>query len=196
MMVNLLWTCFCYSSAIVFGLCLLPTSCDSFVAQRRTTVERVVTTRRLQAQLPTETTAQLLLGDKSCGAHSLMQLLLTTTTAAMATTDDTGMQDAFQDEISWADGPVRIMGLAFVTVILLLTGLKVVVDQTDTAIKKVLADSEEALKRYHPQRWAKIEEELQGFTGDDRYQKLIAIMESLEEQEPELMSQVKDRINV
>jgi hypothetical protein len=189
-----LWS---YSSALVgVGLHFLVVARtgDAFVIQRRVPVVTSASAAAVYSACKAPSFLKALpealrLFDAGCAIRS-SQLLLTE-----ATGDNELLQDAFQDSISWTDGPVRTLGLAFVAVVLLLVGYKALIESMDSAIVQVVTATEVVLKRYHPQRWAKIEEELQGLTGDDRISKLIDITDRMEEQEPELWSQVKGQLD-
>ncbi|CAB9506788.1 expressed unknown protein [Seminavis robusta] len=107
---------------------------------------------------------------------------------------DIPLENAFQDSISLTDGPVGILAGVFVLFIVLAVALKAVMGQMDSAIEKVLADFETTVKAYYPERWEKIEEEeLKGLAGDERDVQLLKVMEQLQVQEPEFMTQVADR---
>jgi hypothetical protein len=64
----------------------------------------------------------------------------------------------------------------------------------DAAIEKVLVDYEATLKRFFPQRWELIAEQLVGLEGDERDIKLLALVEDLQEKEPAFMARVKEKM--
>ena len=108
--------------------------------------------------------------------------------------DDIPLEAAFQDSISFADSTIQTMGIAFGVAVLLLVGLKAASNQMDKAIQQVLIDFEATCKRYHPQRWSEIEQELQGLVGDERDVNLLKIMERIQEKEPEFMAKLKEKM--
>ena len=126
-------------------------------------------------------------------------LLSTSTTAPTqiilaANNDDISLEDAFQDSISFTDGPVGVLLAAFGVFVVLAVGFKAVMAEMDGAIEKVLEDFESSLKRYYPKRWNKIEEEyLVGLSGDERGIKLLQVMEQLQRDEPEFMTKLANR---
>ena len=115
-------------------------------------------------------------------------------TSSLLTADDIGMDQAFSDSIVTFDGAIRNMAIGFAVVVLLLAGLKVLTDQMDAAIEKVLVDYEATLKRFFPQRWERIAEQLVGLEGDERDIKLLALVEDLQEKEPAFMARVKEKM--
>jgi hypothetical protein len=107
---------------------------------------------------------------------------------------DIPVEEAFQDTISFTNGPVGALVAAFGVFVVLAVGLKAVMGQMDTAIEKVLSDFEATMKRYYPKRWKEIEESsLEGLQGDARDFKLLQVMEELQQKEPEFMTRVADR---
>jgi type IV secretory pathway VirB2 component (pilin) len=107
---------------------------------------------------------------------------------------DVPVEEAFQDTISFADGPVGVLAAAFGVFVVVAVGLKAVMGQMDTAIEKVLSDFEATMQRYYPKRWKEIEESsLEGLQGDARDIKLLQVMEELQQKEPEFMTRVADR---
>ena len=113
---------------------------------------------------------------------------------ASASGDDIGFEEAFQDSISFTDGPVGVLVAAFAVFVVLAFGLKTVMTEMDSAIEKVLEDFEVRLKRYYPKRWETIEEtSLAGLSGDERDIKLLKVMEELQRDEPEFMTNLANR---
>ena len=112
----------------------------------------------------------------------------------MLTADYIAGDQAFSDSIVTFDGPIRNMAIRFAVVILVLAGLKVLTDQMDAAIEKVLVDYEATLKRFFPQRWELIAEQLVGLDGDERDIKLLALIEALQESDPAFMARVKEKM--
>lgn len=108
--------------------------------------------------------------------------------------DDIGLEDAFQDSISFTDGPVGVLVASFAVFVVLAVGFKAVMSEMDGAIEKVLQDFEASLKRYYPKRWESIEENsLAGLSGDERDIKLLKVMEELQRDEPEFMTKLANR---
>lgn len=108
--------------------------------------------------------------------------------------DDISVDQAFTDSIVSFDGPVRNMVIGFGVVVLILAGLKALTDQMDNAIQNVLVEFEATMTRYFPQRWEAIAEELTGVEGDERDIKLLALMEKLQEKDPDFMARVKKKM--
>ena len=107
---------------------------------------------------------------------------------------DIGLDEAFQDTISFTDGPVGVLVAAFAVFVILAVGLKTVMSEMDSAIEKVLEEFETSLKRYYPKRWETIEEtSLAGLSGDERDIKLLKVMEELQREEPEFMTKLANR---
>jgi hypothetical protein len=115
-------------------------------------------------------------------------------TSSLLTADDITVDQAFSDSIVTFDGPIRNMAIGFAVVVLVLAGLKVLTDQMDAAIEKVLVDYEATLKRFFPQRWELIAEQLVGLDGDERDIKLLALIEALQESDPAFMARVKEKM--
>jgi hypothetical protein len=109
--------------------------------------------------------------------------------------DDVGMDQAFNDSIVSFDGPVRNMVIGFGVIVLILAGLKVLTGQMDDAIQNVLVEFEATMKRSYPQRWQVITEELIGLEGDERDVKLLNLMETLQEKDPDFMARVKEKMS-
>lgn len=104
------------------------------------------------------------------------------------------IDQAFTDTVSFTDGPIKTMGIVFGVVVLVLVGLKVLGGQMDAAIEQVLVDFEATLKRFYPQRWEVMEEELGDLVGDARDIKLLQMMEQLQDDEPEFMAKLKEKM--
>ena len=118
----------------------------------------------------------------------------------MALTEDSSsdipMEQAFQDSIDFFDfsGPLGTILLASASVAALLLLLKSLTNQMDAAIEKVLLDFESTIKDNYPQRWDKIAAELDQLPNEERPAKLVSIMEQMQEEEPEFMTQVKEKM--
>jgi hypothetical protein len=91
-----------------------------------------------------------------------------------------------------ADPTVRGMvgGLAVVVVLLLLA--KFVFTQMDAAMETVLGEFETTLQEKYPNRWTKMEDQylLATLTEPERSQRLLQIMEQLQQEDPKFMAQV------
>ena len=105
--------------------------------------------------------------------------------------------NAFQDEINFMDGPVKIALTVFGVVILLLAALSALSSKVDDAILQTIRDFETTMKEYYPGRWKQIEDKIQsqGLTGDERDIKLLQIMEEIQEKEPAVMTQTKQKMD-
>ena len=77
----------------------------------------------------------------------------------------------------------------------LLVGLKATMTQMDEAIEKVLVEYESTMTRFFPQQWKTIADKLDGFEGDERNVKLLALIEDLFSKDPDLMSRVKQKLD-
>lgn len=112
------------------------------------------------------------------------------------TTSDIPIDQAFQDSVDLFDlsGPLGGILLATVAAIAILVLLKALTGQMDAAIEKVLVDFESTLKENYPQRWRVVEAELEKVSPEERPAKLVSIMEKMQEEEPEFMSQVKEKM--
>ena len=58
------------------------------------------------------------------------------------------------------------------------------------SIEKVLVEFESTMKRKYASRWVSIAAKLEGLDEPERSQKLFAIMEQLQETEPQFMAKV------
>jgi len=107
---------------------------------------------------------------------------------------DIPIEQAFQDSVDFFDlsGPLGTILLATVGVVALLVLLKSLTNQMDAAIEKVLVDYESSLKKISPQRWEEIAAELEKVPAEELPEKLVSIMEKMQEEEPELMSEIKE----
>mmetsp|Transcript_15638 Transcript_15638/g.26151 ORF Transcript_15638/g.26151 Transcript_15638/m.26151 type:complete len:192 (-) Transcript_15638:158-733(-) len=114
--------------------------------------------------------------------------------AVIIDTSSANTVDAFSDSIVTFDGPIKIMVAAFGVVMIVLVGLKVLADKMDNAINQVLLDFESTLKRFYPQRWEKMAAELEELSGDQRDVKLLTMMEQLQDDEPEFMLKVEEKM--
>ena len=104
--------------------------------------------------------------------------------------DDIGIEEAFKDDIQFLDPTIKLELGIFGVVVLLLVAANALLGQMDSAIEKVLGDFERAMKSKYASRWIEIEEELDGLEGAQRTQKLGAIMERMQTEEPKLMERV------
>jgi len=110
---------------------------------------------------------------------------------------DVPFDNAFQDEINFLDGPVKIAFAVFGVVIVLLTVLSALSSKMDDAIYQTIRDFETTMREYYPGRWKRIEDEIQskGLTGDERDIKLLQIMEDMQEKEPAIMTQIRQKMD-
>jgi len=108
--------------------------------------------------------------------------------------NDIGLENAFQDSISFTDGPIVGLVGVFVVFVVLAFGFKGVMEQMDSAIDQVLEEFETDVKRYYPKKWESIEtKELEGLVGDERDVKLLKVMEKLQQDDPEFMVKLENR---
>jgi hypothetical protein len=106
-----------------------------------------------------------------------------------------GIDEAFTDSIQYLDNTIVTLLGVFGLVMMILIGIKVVADQTDAAIEQVLVDFEQTMKESYPQRWqTEIRPELEGLQGTDRQQRLVQVMETMEQKDPEFMSRVQAKM--
>lgn len=110
-------------------------------------------------------------------------------------TDDETLFAPFTDQINYLDGPILAMlGISGV-VLVALVGFKLLTDQMDSAIEKVLVDFEGTMKESYPQRWqSDIRPQLEQLQGEARQQKLVQIMEELQSKDPEFMRRVEQKM--
>jgi hypothetical protein len=112
-----------------------------------------------------------------------------------AAADEVAFDGAFQDSISLTDGPIKIMLAVFVVVMGGLLGLTFLSGKVDEAIYETLTDMEATLKKYHPKRWERMEAELDGLVEEARDIKLLAMMEEMQEKEPEFMTKLRKQMD-
>lgn len=133
------------------------------------------------------------------------------TVSVDATATDIGFDDAFTDQINLLDGPIKIMLGVFVGVVAILAVLAVLSSKVDDAINQTLQDYEATLRQYYPQRWEAIEARLAASAAiqsssssssttaaeakQERDIELFKIMDEMQQQEPELMEQVRQRMD-
>ena len=104
--------------------------------------------------------------------------------------EDIGLEEAFKDDIQFLDPTIKLELGIFGVAVLLLVAANALLGQMDNAIEKVLGDFERAMKSKYASRWIEIEEELEGLEDAERTQKLGAIMERMQREEPKLMERV------
>jgi hypothetical protein len=101
--------------------------------------------------------------------------------------------DAFMDQVDFVNDPlIRNIVAVFGIVVLVLAGVNALLAQMDSAIENVLVDFETTMRATYPSRWVKLEEEagLKDLDQIQRSVKLIAIMERLQDEEPEFMTEL------
>eukprot|EP00977_Amphora_coffeiformis_P014259 scaffold3946_cov177-Amphora_coffeaeformis.AAC.22 len=123
--------------------------------------------------------------------------IMTLVVATEADTTTVPFDSAFQDEINFVDEPVKIALAVFGVVILILTVLSALSSKVDDAILQTIRDFETTMKTYYPGRWKRIEDEIQsqGLTGDERDIKLMKIMEEIQEKEPAVMTEIRQKMD-
>ena len=104
--------------------------------------------------------------------------------------DDIGIEEAFKDDIQFLDPTIKLELGIFGAVVLLLAAASALLGQMDNAIEKVLEDFERTMESKYASRWIEIEEELEGLEGAERTQRLGAIMERMQVEEPKLMERI------
>jgi hypothetical protein len=162
---------------ITIGGLLYSTQVDSFVVPPQRAFARKYPHNDI---VPTQTTATT----TSCAPLGLFP------SALLA--DGNLPADAFTDEVNILGDPTiqAIVG-SFVVLMALLVLVKNVLGEMDSAIEKVLVDFETTLREKHAPRWTNIEKRLESCkTEDERAQKLFAIMEKLQAEEPEFMARL------
>jgi hypothetical protein len=109
---------------------------------------------------------------------------------------DIPMEQAFQDSVNLFDlsGPLGTILISTGAAIALLIMLKSLTSQMDAAIEKVLVDFESTMRENYPERWNVISAQLDNVSPDERPSKLVFIMEQMQEEEPEFMNQVKEKM--
>jgi len=106
-----------------------------------------------------------------------------------------GEATAFTDSIQFLDPTITTMLGIFSVVIFILVAVKVGTDQTDEAIQKILIEFEDIMIQEYPQRWQKeIRPELVNLQGFDRQQKLMQLMEGLQQTDPQFMNRVQRKL--
>mmetsp|Transcript_15193 Transcript_15193/g.23316 ORF Transcript_15193/g.23316 Transcript_15193/m.23316 type:complete len:187 (+) Transcript_15193:93-653(+) len=171
------------TALLVTSMVLLTTTintCYAFISPTRRFVQHQKTSSQLPAVLPNS-----ILQDH--------QAMLVAT--ADSTSSDDAAAAAFTDSINYFDGTIGTMGIVFVVVVGVLAALKALGGQMDQAIEKVLVEFEVCMKRFYPQQWQEIEAKLEKTTtADERSAKLFEIMEQMEQDEPALMAQIKEKM--
>ena len=103
-------------------------------------------------------------------------------------------EEAFTDSIDYFDGTIGVLLGGFGLVILVLGILKVLADRMDSAIEEVLVDFEGTMKQFFPQQWKEMSVPLEDLEGVDRQQKVMEIMEELQETDPTFMGKVNQKM--
>lgn len=99
-------------------------------------------------------------------------------------------EDAFNDDIVLVDSTIQLLLAGFGVLVILALAAKFFLNKMDEAIEKVLVEFESTMKRKYASRWVSIEKKLEGLEEPERSQKLFAIMEQLQETEPQFMAKV------
>lgn len=108
--------------------------------------------------------------------------------------DDVPLDEAFQDSVSFTDGPIRTILIVFGIFVVLAAGLKTMMGQMDNAIEQVIRDFEATMRAYYSKRWRAIEtNDLQGLEGYERDVKLLQVMEQMQKDEADFMTEVANR---
>jgi hypothetical protein len=105
--------------------------------------------------------------------------------------------DAFMDQVDLVNDPlIRNIVAVFGIVVLVLVGVNALLAQMDSAIENVLVDFEASMKAFYPTRWYEIEQEagLKDLDQIQRSVKLIAVMERLQNDEPEFMAKLNKKM--
>jgi hypothetical protein len=104
----------------------------------------------------------------------------------------------FTDDIQYYSGPIPVMIGIFGIVIVILSILAVVSSKVDDAIVQTLRDFETTVQVSYPQKWQLIQQQLNDTitqTPDvDRDVVLLQIMEQFEQDDPQFMAQVRQRM--
>ena len=99
-------------------------------------------------------------------------------------------EDAFNDDIVLVDSTIQLLLAGFGVFVILAVAAKFFLNKMDEAIEKVLVEFESTMKRKYASRWVSIAAKLEGLDEPERSQKLFAIMEQLQETEPQFMAKV------
>jgi hypothetical protein len=114
------------------------------------------------------------------------------------TADALDEHEAFTDSIQYLDTTITTMLGVFGVVMIALIGYKVLfIDPTDNAIEQVITDFETTMMKDYPQKWnTDIRPQLTGLEPGtmERQQKIIQIMESMEQTDPDFMKRVQTKI--
>mmetsp|Transcript_20418 Transcript_20418/g.36986 ORF Transcript_20418/g.36986 Transcript_20418/m.36986 type:complete len:248 (-) Transcript_20418:1274-2017(-) len=105
---------------------------------------------------------------------------------------------AFTDDFdALADPTIRSMLGGFAVVVILLLVVKFVMTQADAAMETVLSEFETTLQKKYPSRWTTIEDQYQlaTLTEPERSQRLLQIMEQLQQDDPQFMKQVNEEMS-
>lgn len=174
----------CWVDAIAFSTVRVP------VCRRRMTQRIKILPHPFQSSL--STTLGL---EPSSTSTALASTATSTTAMIMLAQGGDGIDEAFTDSIQYLDNTIVTLLGVFGLVMIVLVGIKVVTDQTDAAIEQVLVDFEQTMKESYPQRWqTEIRPELEGLQGTDRQQRLVQVMETMEQKDPEFMSRVQAKM--
>jgi hypothetical protein len=114
------------------------------------------------------------------------------------TADAFDEHEAFTDSIQYLDTTITTMLGVFGVVMIVLIGYKVLfIDPTDNAIEQVITDFETTMMKDYPQKWnTDIRPQLTRLEPGtmERQQKIIQIMESMEQTDPGFMKRVQTKI--
>jgi hypothetical protein len=105
--------------------------------------------------------------------------------------------DAFVDQVDLLNDPlIRNIVAVFGIAVLVLAGVNVILAKMDSAIDNVLGDFEKTMRASYPSRWYELEEEagLKGLDQIARSVKVIAIMERLQNEDPEFMAELNQKM--
>ena len=103
-----------------------------------------------------------------------------------------GFENSFNDEIVLMDPTIRLLLTGFGVVVVLALAAKFFLNKMDEAIEKVLIEFENTMRSKYESRWVSIEAKLDGLDEPERSQRLFAIMEDLQQSEPEFMAKVNN----
>ena len=121
---------------------------------------------------------------------SLPTILLSDESVSTLDNGPIGFEDAFNDDIVLLDSTIQFLGVGFGVLVILAVIAKFFLNKMDDAIEKVLVEFESTMKKKYLSRWVSIEAQLEGLEDPERSQRLFAIMEELQETEPQFMAKI------
>mmetsp|Transcript_37600 Transcript_37600/g.42961 ORF Transcript_37600/g.42961 Transcript_37600/m.42961 type:complete len:180 (+) Transcript_37600:69-608(+) len=111
--------------------------------------------------------------------------------------DDVTSSQSFLDSINLSDDTTLILGFSAIAGIAFVGILKFVTNRINSTLDENVVIFESTMKEFFAQEWKEIEEELEEKTSteEERAARLFVIMVNLEANKPELMDQVKVKMD-